>query len=407
VIATLALLALLPATGVPTVVELPDPTATTISMQVLVKLPELDARELAEAKVLAALLPDGTEEITRYQLKLWTSAEGESFHCAVLPDHLRLSFSVPKTDLAMAGLIIESVCRRATLSEDAFKSALDDLSSRESSYWAEALDPRIPRFDRIKQSNVAALYAHLFRPENIWIAVGGGFQPGDAIKDLADRFADWNPGVDHYPRFHPVGDPKLLDVRTRPITTVELSSPDCRVDSPSFAVDLVAASAMAVGKGSAVFRVAREAMGLSYKQDAFLWPSAGGLRLRTIVTFSSHKGEENVLSTLRDGLMKQVSAWTTADLDRAKAMLRASMVDGIVAGPICLSMERPLGAGLADRTTLAGYWRMKCGASFDETKLLESADAVTLDQLKATATELLTKANASVISGRSAGTSHA
>jgi hypothetical protein len=43
---------------------------------------------------------------------------------------------------------------------------------------------------------------------------------------------------------------------------------------------------------------------------------------------------------------------------------------------------------------------MKTGAAYDQDKLLEATDAVTLDQLKSTATDLLTKANASLISGR-------
>jgi hypothetical protein len=311
-----------------------------------------------------------------------------------------MAFSVPKTELGLASTMVESLCRRAALTEEKFASVSDDLSFRVYPYWAEALDPRIARFDHLKIERVEALYAHLFRPENLVIAVGGAIQPGDAVKDLTERFADWAPGADIYPRFHLADAPKFRSTRRRPITTVELSSPDCSLTSATFASDLVAASALGVGKGSAVFQVAREAMGLSYKQDAFLWPSESGLRLRVIVTFSSRKEEENVPAGLRDGLLKEVASWTEADLARAKTMLRAAMVDDVIPGPICLGVERPLAASLSDRTLLAGYWWMKTGAAYDQDKLLEATDAVTLDQLKSTATDLLTKANASLISGR-------
>ena len=119
-----------------------------------------------------------------------------------------------------------------------------------------------------------------------------------------------------------------------------------------------------------------------------------------IVTFAAKSDEAGVFKLLREGLLKEIDAWQPADLDRAKAMLRASMVDGTVPGPIWLRMDRPLGPSLADRTLLAGYWTMKTSAPYDQGKLFAAVDALTLDELKSTTTDLICKAMPVVIRGR-------
>jgi len=141
-------------------------------------------------------------------------------------------------------------------------------------------------------------------------------------------------------------------------------------------------------------------MGLSYKQDAFLWPSEGGLLPRIIVTMAAKDEQAGTSVRLREGLLKEVADWQAADLERARAMLRASMVDGTVPGPIWLGMDRPLGPSLSDRTLLAGYWMLKTGSAYDQIKLFGAVDAVNLDELKATATDLISKSMPVVVSGK-------
>jgi hypothetical protein len=190
-----------------------------------------------------------------------------------------------------------------------------------------------------------------------------------------------------------------LDRRRRPITTLELTCPEHPLEAPEFPAVLLATTALGVGKGSAIFQVAREQMGLSYRQDAFLWPSSKGLQTRLIVTLIPRNDESSLPQKLRDGLLKQIDGWSEQDLARAKSMYTAAMVDGLAGGPIWLRAEAPIGPSVYDRTLLAGYWTMKSGASFDGDKLSQSLGAVGLDVLKATAKALLTGATVHVVSG--------
>jgi predicted Zn-dependent peptidase len=384
----------------PQVVEVRIPDAEAIHIQALVKLPKLDARELGAAQLLTATLSAGTSDLTGIELRRLAGFVGYPLTCTLMPDHIRIAFAVSKSDLPLASRILEDLLRKATFPDESINPLLETMPFRRRSFFTEALDPAVPRFDRVTRETIVKLYTHIFRPENVFVAVGGAFAPGQGKAEMTSRFASWSPDRDTYPKFHMVDFPKSVVARRRPITTLELACPETPLGSSGFPAELVAAAALSMGKGATLFRVVREGMGLSYKQDAFYWPSEGGVRLRIVVTMAPRPDEDTLPEQVRAGILKDIDTWTEADLARAKAVLRAALAGGEIPGPFWFRSDRPLDSGDDDRTLLAAYWRMKTGGDYDQEALLASCASTNLEQIKAAAKRTVAGAQTSLISGR-------
>lgn len=375
------LLACLALASGPKIVEAPDPKSNRIAVQIVAKLPELDARELGMAKLLENVLLDGTAEFTRAQLASLTGAYGTPIRCRLMPDSLRVQFSMPKGSLSAAAAVANSVCRHASLTAEAFAASLETLPYKNREYWAEALDPFQPKFERIRLSELREFYRHLFRPENLFIGVAGGFTPGEARAQFEAAFADWKPERDTYPRYHFTDFPKEQATRRRGVATVELYS---ELMPEDMGKNLAMASVMGLGKGSVLFRTLREKLFLGYRQEAFLWPSRSGLQLRLIAVVADPGRAKGAEQTMRDELLAAVDALGEGDLARAKALLRSAWRDGLIGGPFYFDEGRPLADTVEDAALLAAYGQMKTGAPWSFESLLKAVDAVELDELKKT-----------------------
>jgi hypothetical protein len=392
----IALLALITMATTPRIVEIPCPDANRLAVQVMIKLPELDSRELAFAQILEANLLEGTEDFTKNNLLLMTSKTGHPIRCILAPDHLRIQFSLPENGLSNASLIIDSILRRALLDPEKIKASSETLPFRNLPYWSEALDFRKSQFPKLKQSEVVGFYHHLFRPENVTIAVSGPFEPGKAEEAIKTPLVDWIPGRDDYPKFHYADMPIWSGSRRRSLTTFEIYSmlPDGELPK-----QLTIASVLGLGKGSLVFRIIREKMRISYRQEAFLWPSEKGLQLRIIVAYSQSADAQELAEKVRAELLKAVDLLDESDLSRAQTLFTTSWQNGIVSGPMLIGSSIPLGNSLEDRTLLAGYGTMKTDAPWLYDKLIDDVRSVGLADVKKTARALLESAKVRVIKG--------
>jgi len=377
-IAFLACLAV--ATG-PRVVEVPDPTSNRIAVQIVVKLPELDARELGMARVLEDILLDGTTEFTKTQLVGMTNTVGAPISCQLMPDCLRVQYSLPKGSLQTAGVIANSVCRYSSLSAESLSASLATLPFKNRNYWSEALDPRIASFDRIRLANIKEFYSHLFKPENITIGVAGAFAKGEAESQMASSFAGWTPEKDTYPTYHFTDLPKTQESRKRPISTVELFS---EVMPDDVGKNALMGSVLGLGKGCVAFKIIREKLYLSYQQEAFLWPSESGIQLRLIATVADSSNAKKAAEQIRSEVIKAIEALDETDIERAKAILRSAWVDGLIGGPLCFDDGRPITRLVEDSALLAAYGKMKTGSPWSLDSMLQKAEDVKLSDLKLT-----------------------
>lgn len=376
-----SLLALAILASGPKVVEAIDPTANRLAVQIVVKLPELDARELGMAKVLEDILLDGTQQFTKAQLMSMTNALGMPIRCWLMPDSLRIQYSLPKGSMQAATAIADSVCRHASLSAESLAASLASLPFKNRDYWVEALDPFVAKYERIRLSDLREFYGHLFRPENITIGVAGSFTKGEAEGQFASMFTDWVPAKDTYPRYHFTDFPKEMVSRRRQIATVELSSEAMPEDVGK---NVLMASVMGLGKGSVVFRTLREKLALSYRQEAFLWPSASGLQLRVIAVVTDVERARQAEPTMRSEILAAVDALSEEDLGRAKALLRSAWQDGVIGGPIYFDNGRPLAGTPEDAALLAAYGQIKTNVPWSLDFLLSKVQNVSLDDLKKT-----------------------
>ena len=170
--------------------------------------------------------------------------------------------------------------------------------------------------------------------------------------------------------------------------------------SSSSAARLLAVFALGVGKQGALHRVLREEMGLSYLQQAVLWPTNKGWSPRLFMVRKTEDGEAKYAAIMRDALLKDIESWDEGTVLRAQAMAKAAFTRNLAGSPIWLDHEGPMAQSLADRCAWRGYLEMVGSGALREEVLLGAMQNVDLDQLKEQATAYLDQANIGWLPGR-------
>src|SRR5476649_2228121 len=102
-IALLALAVMAPAQ----VLEFVDPSANRISIQAMLQLPNLGAKDMAKLDIIGQAIPKQTLEYPRREMMVVT--DGEPAHCNISPDYLRLVVNVPPGKLKAGLSVMESL----------------------------------------------------------------------------------------------------------------------------------------------------------------------------------------------------------------------------------------------------------------------------------------------------------
>lgn len=380
----------------PQIVELPEAGADRIVLTAIAPLPEQGERDLAQVRILAAVIPDGTEDYSAGTITKFTSLVGPRVSCSVMPDHVRIQLDVPPGQLAMGISVLDSIMRRASLSDESIAAALTSIPYRFHSYWWEALNPWRPEFARLSRQQILALYKRVFNPERTMVVVGGAIVPGEAVAAWAKRLEGWQ--AERLPSYRPSLTPKLNGTRRRSITTIDFSGPPFST-SDHLPAQLLAAIALGSGKGSSGFRVWRDGMGVSYRQEAVVWPDPKGLRLRLIAAMIPAQDADKTAENMRKAITEDVDKWNFESLERANGMAEAILLHGSPLSPLYLGADSPMSGSLEDRTFLAGYWQLKTGTVFDARRLLTSMRAVSLEDLQKTAKAFIDTAAPIIVRG--------
>lgn len=390
-------LSLIALTG-PSLIELPDANAPYITFQACVQLGTLDSRGLAEANIAADTLLYSTDGFSHSQLQQYATQTGEMMRCTLSPDHIRVQLEVPKGQLKLGFEILNDLLRHSSFDEDLVSEDVPDYPYRQRGYWLEALEPWAPDYNRLTRADVQDFYRRAFTPENTVIGIGGPFDKAEADADAQTYFADWKAAdlPKQYPSLKPVPEqPRHLF----PIASIELYGGQYTAGMDSFPAQLLAATALGIGKGSSLHRIAREKLALSYLQQSVVAPTPLGLQTKLLVFFAPSNGQEQLPGTLRKALQDDVSAWNEDIRQRAIGMAGAFLLEGAAMSPLFIDSDRIQTDSLEDRTFMQTYWRQKTGKPWDPEALLAAMKTVSLDDLKKTASDFLANARVRAMPG--------
>ena len=383
-------LALVAAQAKVIVSEVLDPSVKRTRIEIVAGLSKLDRKEWAAVQTLGSAILRGTRSYTRFQLLQYATLAGDPIRVTVGPDHIRIGFSIPPSDMRLGVDLTDELVRGALLGPDDVQTALDELPFRRRSTWSQAWLPQAIEPKGVTTEDVAAIYRKVFAPGNVSIAVGGSIGSGQS-SPLLEKFADWKSKPEARRRY-PDSAPSFVSSRGSKVTTITFEGLEVSA-VPVVAAEgatselpavLLGVAMIGQGKGSTAFQVLRQAHGWSYRQEAFLRGSEGGIRPVLAVGFASDPTP--ILDRAKGELIKAVEGWTEADRVRALQIGKANQELNLGLGTLYFAEERPLSESLDDRTFLSAYWRLKTGRSWDHGQVtqasLEQARAATLKWLK-------------------------
>jgi len=376
------------------VVEMVEPNAHEVSIQALIKLPKLGAKDLAKLEIIARAIPRQTEDYPRREMLVVTG--GQPVRCEITPDVMRISEFV-QPDNVKAGLsLMESLVRRATLLQDNLDASALEFSR--SDYWSDALNPTIRPIVKLSHDEAQTLYNRVVRPERLLLAVGGKIVSGEAQDNWEHRMESWNPGPEPKGYFD-ISTAHELDRGSTSVTTLDLAGDAMLPDDAAFSTQALAMFALGSGKGASLFRIVREKHAWSYRQEAILLPTIDGWQPHLLIASIPSDETAQRADTIKAELLDDIKSWTDADLARAVGMADAVLMRGVEFSPLYVLGTSPARNSLGDRTYMAGYWQLKTGKPWNPAGLLDSMRHVTLEDLKDHAMTILQSSKARILSG--------
>ncbi len=370
----------------PSVVEYREPGAQEVSIQLIARLPRPTERQVNAEDDLVAELARDVDGYSHHDMMMVTN--GGRIRVSAGPGYLLVAFKTPPTSWR-AGLSL-----MAALAKDSKLTPPEKPIVRSPDAWTFALNP-VVHSRTPKPGDVEALYRAVFRPDNITLAVGGPVVAGAATADWQKRMANWSAPrliVNRYDEFPkaPAKSPTSLDA-------IGLKGPPFGAGDAALPTRVLALFALGSGKGASLFRIARQKLQYSYRQEALLYPDPEGWRMRIQLLKKPQLDAAGPMAILRPELIEDVSNWTEADRMRALGMAEAVFMRDVDFSPFAFGPDGAIPGTLEGRTFLRAYWQMKTGTPWDAPSFMTLMRSVQLDDLKASATEFLTQAQATTL----------
>lgn len=309
--------------SMPTVVETPRPGSGVTAIQVVVSTE--GHRPSAALAALPGAILQGSHVFTAEAVQRYGTLADASPVAEVGEGWVGLRFLMPGgADMLDIG---------AELVGDLIKRPVFRTVPPMTGLGGDPFDPLALRLRRATPStdDVRELGQRVLRPERIVIAFVGDFEPGEPTRLMNREFAAWTPATP--PR-------RLLPAPDRgaprspvPADVYEFTWP---VAGQDLATTAVTVTALGVGKGSALFQGARQSAGLSYLQEAALWPVDGRWTARLYV---ARRGQEDIFEAIDASLRAQVEAWTEEDAERARVVVRRALLQRSPLTPFKLGRE--------------------------------------------------------------------
>lgn len=355
------------------IIESVEPDAGRTSVQAVIKLPPMSPREWAALLIIKDALADGTQGYTGYDILNYATAAGDPVRISLAPDHMRIGFAMPSSNLSLASDILKELLDKAYLHEDKVKTFAEEIPFRRIGAWEAIHAPWQPDFSAFRRAEVLSVYRRVFQPSRTTIAITGSFAKGAAQKEFEERLSDWKP--------EDPGRRRIMEGKAKPLPAPggpPLTNLKATVDRP-VGETFLCAYALGFGKGSAAFRVVREQLRLSYRQEAMLIPGENGWQLGLVF---AHSGAVDRLK-LVEALKADIEAWNEETLARAKGMMAGTFDLKFGALPILLNPNGWLSTSLEDRTYWQAHAAMKGGTPTTLEALRSAAEQTDLEGLRA------------------------
>lgn len=377
------------------VFENPESAATETSIQALVKLPPMDATDANALEILADVIPQEVEGYSRRDMLTVTG--GVPPRCIVEPDHLRFVLSVPPENVKPALSLLDALLRRSRMSDVRIREAI--LQRNRTSYWGAALRPTEQQLVQVRGQDVLDLYQRIQRPDDIVLAVGGKIIPKQVQEEWEKKLPNWG-RPKPWPS-NPYRPPTTFRAKNPGgVTTLDLAAPSFGARDAALPTRILALIGLGTGKGSSLFRVARQKLGYSYRQEAVLTPTPDGFEPRLILAMKPTDDEAAKAETLRTALLEDVKGWTEADRLRAAGIAEAVFLRATEWSPLSLLRQGPVPDDLEGRTFLRAYWPMKTQQPWDPGALVDTMRQVSLGDFKEAATQIVAGATPRLQSGK-------
>jgi hypothetical protein len=369
-------------------VELAAPEQKAVCVAAAVRLPELSPKGVAAARALVEALREGSAAYSRQR---WL---GEGALVGVLPkveltdDALLIRLATAPGRHKVVASFLADLLRSPALSTEAVRGAIQRAREDHRSLWERAVDPRVAQWESLTPRDVARLAAWLLRPDRVGVAISGPFQPGEGTRALEVRLDDWKTSA------RPAEPPGLLGAGRSELPVgssrfFRWTAPWTDLSDRGMGRVWLVASALGAGKGASLFRTWRVEDGFSYRQECRLEGTQAGVALRVLL------GKAHGLESVPDGwrrLLAAVGAWTEADRLRALAVMGRQGPVPYRDGALALTGFDPTLLEPVDQAALAAYWALKTGRPLSVEAWLAEARATPLEEMKALALDLLSKA---------------
>ena len=378
-----------------TIVELPKPDARAISIQAILKVPDLGSKDFAKLQIIARTIPKQTQPFPRREMMMIT--DGAPVKCQITPDRIRVVVNVAPGKLKAGISLLYALMNEATLTQDNLDAS--ELQVQRVDYWSAALNPVLVPRVKLGAEEAQVLYHKVFQIQLATIAVGGAFRSGEAEALLTAKEA---PAPAPKLPQRGVIDRSVLPVRTEgpgAVSTIDLVGPPIVVNDVAIPQKLLALYALGVGKEGSLFRIVRQKHAWSYRQEAILSPTKDGWVPRLVIASIPFTDATRV-KTIQSELLEDVSHWDEKTRLRALGMAEAVMLRGVRQDPVYVYGAHPADNSLEDETYLAAYWPVKAGRPWDQASLLESMRKVTLADLKEQAESIVGSAIPRVLQGQ-------
>lgn len=381
-----------------TVVEWFDATPKYVSIQAVIRIPKLDNRNRNLLRLIVGSLGKNTKTYSATQIADVAGRTGSRVRTTMMDDHIRVGFDVVPADQGLGVSMMGAILKDSIIKPEDLDAVSNDLQFREFSFWRSALALNSFETPKYLLKEFSDLTAVVLRPENITLGVGGNLQPGLATNKWEEIKAKWL--LPRKPELYLTQDNLAIPNAKGSMNVFDFQGPNLSPTEAAFTTKLLALTALGTGKSASLWRVAREKLGLSYRQEAVLYPTQDGFLPRLLIAHSGKEDLENKGTQLRQGLIEDIKQWTDEDRQRAIGMAASYLVRGGDMSPLYLMPDRPVSRDLGDQVFLMAYWSMKTGNRWNPHQLVGRLGFVEIDELKKTALELVEKSTLKIHSTR-------
>ncbi|MEZ5163747.1 MAG: hypothetical protein R2688_08345 [Fimbriimonadaceae bacterium] len=147
------------------VFELPDPMATNVVFQVIMKTPPLMRDEHADWVVMANSVLDGVEDFSNIRIRELTRNSGLAPRVIVMNDHVRIVYAVTADQLAQGSKLATMILSNPKLRQDSVTNAVSKLMEPVSDPFTAAVLPQVYDFSKVNEQSVQRTFATRFDPK--------------------------------------------------------------------------------------------------------------------------------------------------------------------------------------------------------------------------------------------------